>query len=177
MFFTSCLFHFNLNFYFKIHTEKLPLMHHLPFSLQSLPLVQTRAHQMDAFNHHFTVVFGLITSLKVHEFTVCGSAWGDSIKRHTLSCELQSWFHLLYGQTKASHDQGRMQTAPCCGFVCYSENCCATKTSRGVLKPQHKEKEDLWHRVEWSGIQVSPVGLYQGSSRWWSSHRFPRSGV
>ncbi len=51
----------------------------------------------------------------------------DSMKLHTLHCVLQSWFHLLYGQTKAAHDQSRVQTAPCCGFVSYSQNVFARK--------------------------------------------------
>lgn len=42
--------------------------------------------QMDIFNHHFTVVFWIITSLKADQFTVCGRHGQQHEAPHTASC-------------------------------------------------------------------------------------------
>lgn len=130
------------------------------------PLVQARAPKWTFFNHHSTVVFWLIQSLKAHKFTVCGRHGRQHETPHIILCAAWKLISFTLWPNKSLPRLKQNANSTLLRFcVLQSKLLCQKKTRRGVLKPKrHEGKTDLWHQAECAGLQVSPV-ISDGGAR------------
>lgn len=134
------------------------------------PLVQARAPKWTFFNHHFTVVFWLIQSLKAHKFTVCGRHGRQHETPHIILCAAWKLISFTLWPNKSFPRLKQNANSTLLRFCVTVKTSVPEKNEAGSFESEATRGQN-WpltpSRMRWApGVT---------SDQWWWSQRFPRS--